>query len=219
MCASACADPAAASSPCRLLPQVGPPPAYSPYNCKPECVRMTSYAVPNSQASCTGGMLVGRIHSACKFAKHPQLTCMLSVLQPLMSAHAAVCSAAVCSFTPPLPLAGAQGAVAPALRRGGAPSCGAGRAGGGGQPYWGPHHPLQALPHVHEPVHAVDGRWQVGRGGVGRVGSWVASEHGWAALVGALHFVLDLPGCILCGRQPLCRCHPPCHAPLPLCIA
>lgn len=30
--------------------QVGPPPAYSPYNCKPEFVRMTSYAVPNSQA-------------------------------------------------------------------------------------------------------------------------------------------------------------------------
>ena len=57
------------SAPCRLLPQVGPPPAYSPYNCKPECVRMTSYAVPNSQASCTGGVLVGRgDRSACKSA-------------------------------------------------------------------------------------------------------------------------------------------------------
>ena len=31
--------------------QVGPPTPYSPYNCKPEFVRMTSNAVPNSQAS------------------------------------------------------------------------------------------------------------------------------------------------------------------------
>jgi hypothetical protein len=29
--------------------QVGPPEPYSPYNCKPEFVRMTSHAVPNSQ--------------------------------------------------------------------------------------------------------------------------------------------------------------------------
>lgn len=47
-----------------LLPQVGPPPAYSPYNCKPEFVRMTSYAVPNSQARQAAARLAGALESS-----------------------------------------------------------------------------------------------------------------------------------------------------------
>lgn len=42
--------------------QVGPPPPYSPFNCKPEFVRMTTCAVPNSQACVAAAVQQGKAY-------------------------------------------------------------------------------------------------------------------------------------------------------------
>lgn len=49
------AFPRPAGSAAQVEGQVGPPEPYSPFNCKPEFVRMTSFAVPNSQVGAGAG--------------------------------------------------------------------------------------------------------------------------------------------------------------------
>ncbi len=50
--ANAAGFPRPAGPAAQVDSQVGPPAPYSPFNCKPEFVRMTSFAVPNSQVRC-----------------------------------------------------------------------------------------------------------------------------------------------------------------------
>lgn len=57
--ANPAAFPRPAGGAAQVDAQVGPPPPYSPFNCKPEFVRMTSFAVPNSQVG-AGAAQAGR---------------------------------------------------------------------------------------------------------------------------------------------------------------